>query len=293
MSLLRAELRKLTGNPMLIGFTVWVFPVGIGAFVVVGILLGLFLPDAARAMATTSSGSWITDAANVWRITSSFPANVFGRLLPLAFMATAFAGEYAWGTLRQVLPRSPRWALLVAKSLALVLLLAASFLLTSLINLAGQAGLRGVLDMEYGPALSWEAVSDFSQVYGRELLLGLLSLLILVGMAALAAVLTRSILGGLLASFGLSVLEPMSFMIFLLLQRLFDWQWVMNLYRLVPTYNLDNTRSWLAFGEGFLQPGSGMESAPSLTASLVLLGLWILLLMGAAIWIFQRQDISE
>ncbi len=112
-------------------------------------------------------------------------------------------------------------------------------------------------------------------------------------MAALAAVVTRSILGGLLAGFGLSVLEPMSFMVLLLLQRVFDWAEVINLYRFAPTYNLDNARAWLANGEGFLQPGMTLAEPPALGVSLLLLVAWIGLLLGGAVLAFQRQDIHE
>lgn len=293
MTILRAELKKLTGNPMLISFTLWVFPVGIAAFMVIGLVLALILPEAARAMSTTSSGSWVKDMAAIWQITSSFPANVFGRLLPLAFMATAFAGEYAWGTLRLALPRVPRTRLLFNKSLSLVLLISLAFVLTSLLLGIGQTALHSVLGLDYGPTLSSTALADFGSVYGREMLLGVLSLCVLVGMAATAAVVTRSILGGLLASFGFSVLEPMSFMVLLLIQRVFGWAQAMNLYRFTPSYNLDNARAWMALDHGFLQPGMTLASPPSLAVSLLWLLFWIGLLFGAAALVFQRQDIHE
>ncbi len=293
MRLLRAELRKLLGNPMLTGFTVWIFPVGIGAFLLIGIVLGFLLETPGRAMALTSSGRWTSDATGIWRAVTSFPLNILGNLLPLAFMAVAFAGEYAWGTYRNVLPRAHRIAVLAAKTAALVLVLSASFLVTSILTPIGFAIMRSKVGLDYGPAVTGQALADFAVRYGQELLLGVLGLLVLAGFAALAAILTRSILGGLLAGFGLSVLEPMSFAGLILVSRLFDWPAVVELYRFTVSYNLDNARAWFLDGHAFQSPLVEISSPPQLGGSLLILIVWIALLLGASAWIFNRQDIGE
>lgn len=293
MHLLRAELRKLLGNPMLTGFTVWIFPVGIGAFLLIGIVLSFLLETPARAMALTSSGSWTSDATGIWRAVTAFPLNILGNLLPLAFMAVAFAGEYAWGTYRNVLPRAHRIAVLAAKTAALVLVLSTSFLVTSILTPVGFAIMRSKAGLDYGPALTGQSLADFAVRYGQELLLGVLGLLVLAGFASFAAILTRSILGGLLASFGLSVLEPMSFAGLALVSRLFDWPTVVELYRFTASYNLDNARAWFLDGHAFQSPLVEITSAPSLAGSLLILIVWIALLLVASAWIFNRQDIGE
>lgn len=293
MRLLRAELRMLLGNRMLTGFTVWIFPVGIGAFLVIGILLSFVLEAPALAMALTSSGDWTRDAAGIWRAVTSFPLNIFGSLLPLAFMAVAFAGEYAWGTYRNVLPRTHRVFVLAAKTAALVLVLSASFLLTSLLTPTGFAVLRSQTGLTYGPAWGAESLAGFVASYGQEMLLGVLGLMVLAGFAALASILTRSILGGLLGSFGLSVLEPMSFALLVLLSRVFDRPSLVELYRFSASYNLDNARAWLLEGHAFQSPLAQVTHAPTLAGSLLLVGAWILILLGLSAWIFNRQDISQ
>lgn len=293
MRLLRAELRKLLGNPMLTGFTVWIFPVGIGAFLVIGIALSFVLKTPGQAMALTSSGDWTQDASGIWRAVTAFPLNILGSLLPLAFMAVAYAGEYAWGTYRNVLPRAHRVAVLAAKTAALVLVLSAAFIVTSILTPLGFAILRQRAGFEYGPALNLDAVADFAVHYGQEMLLGVMGLLVLAGFAALAAVLTRSILGGLLAGFGLSVLEPMSFAALVLLSRVFDWPSVVELYRFTASYNLDNARSWFLDGRAFQSPLAEITQAPSLAGSLLIVAVWIVVLLGASAWLFNRQDIGE
>lgn len=293
MRLLKAELRKLTGNRMLISFTVWIFPVGIGAFMLIAILLSFLLEGPARAMALTSSGTWTSDAAGIWRLVTAFPANILGSLLPLSFMAVGYAGEYAWGTYRSILPRAHRMAIMAAKASALVIVLSGSFLATSALTAIGFAILRPQAGLSYGPSVSGEALAGFGANYLTEMLIGVCGLLILTGFAALAAVLTRSILGGLLASFGLSVLEPMSFAILVVLGRVFDWPEAASLYRFTPSYNLDNARTWLLEGQAFQSPLAEISRAPDLAVSLGLILVWALLLHGLAAWLFNRQDIVE
>lgn len=293
MRLLRAELRKLLGNPMLTGFTVWIFPVGIGAFLAIGIGLSFVLKTPGQAMALTSSGAWTTDSAGIWRAVTAFPLNILGSLLPLAFMAVAFAGEYAWGTYRNVLPRAHRVAVLAAKTTALVLVLSASFILTSILTPVGFAILRRLAGLNYGPAVTGTTISHFAISYGQEMLLGLMGLLVLAGFAALAAVLTRSILGGLLAGFGLSVLEPMSFAALVLVSRVFNWPSVVELYRFTASYNLDNSRAWLLDGHAFQSPLTEITQPPALAGSLMIVALWIVVLLGTSAWLFNRQDIGE
>lgn len=293
MRLLRAELRKLFGHRMLTSFTVWIFPVGIGAFLVIAIALSFVLETPARAMALTSSGSWIRDAAGIWRAVTAFPANVFGKLIPLSFMAAAFAGEYALGTWRNMLPRTHRVAILAAKTGALILVLSISFLITSVLTPVGFAILRARAGLDYGPAWNANTLRDMLASYGQEMLLGLFGLLLLAGFAALATLLTRSILGGLLGSFGLSVLEPMSFALLVLVSRVFDWPSIVELYRFTPSFNLDNARTWFLEGHAFQSPLAKITQAPSLAGSLLLVAAWIVVVLGLAAWIFNRQDISE
>lgn len=96
--------------------------------------------------------------------------------------------------------------------------------------------------MEYGPAIDPSAL-DFILLYAGRAFLGILSLLIQAGFAALGAMVRRTILGGLLVGFGLSVLEPMSQVVLIVLGRLFDSPQLANLYQFATTYHLDNARS--------------------------------------------------
>ena len=293
LGLMRAEWRKSVGNRLLVSFLVWIIPIGIGSFFVMALLVSLVSERAALAMATTSSGRWTTDVVGVWFFVIAFPANVLGRLLPVAFMSVLFAGEYQWGTWRFVLPRSDRGKVFVTKAITGTFIILLSFIVSSIITGAGQTLLHRIVDLTYGPAFTKREVLDFAGLYAEYVLLGAFSLLILAGYAAIGAVLTRSILGGLLAGFGLSVLEPMSQVILFLLGRLLERPQIANLYQFTVTYNLDNARSWFVNGQALPPPISGFTASYGLASSLVVLAIWTVGLMALSIFVFKRQDITS
>jgi ABC-type transport system involved in multi-copper enzyme maturation permease subunit len=166
-------------------------------------------------------------------------------------------------------------------------------MLASLIVGVGQAANHAIVGVEYGPALTGEVVSGFGEFYLQHILLGAFSLLILAGFAAIAAVLTRSILGGLLASFGLSVLEPMSTVFLVILSGLLNRPEIVNLYRFAATYHLDNARSWFVAGHALAPPLPGFTAEPALGISLIALALWAIVPVAISIILFNRQDITS
>jgi ABC-type transport system involved in multi-copper enzyme maturation permease subunit len=292
LSLLQAEWKKTTSNRMLSGFLVWVYPVGIGAFSLIMVLTSLLSESSARAMAATSSGQWTTDMTGIWLFISAFPGNVFGRLLPLAFMAVVFAGEYQWGTWKNLVPRRQRPALILAKYFTLTSFVMLSLFLTSVIIGIGQGLGHAATGAAYGPPLNLETLLDFAPTYGQQALLAMISLVILAGFAALSALLTRSILGGLLAGFGFSVIEPMSLAMLYILGKILNQPDVINLYQYTPTYNLDNLRAWFAHQGAAGAPFAGFTAEPGMGFSVVMLAIWVLGLVALSITIFQRQDIT-
>jgi len=292
LSVLRAEAMKVLNNKILMGFLVWLVPVGQGAFLMISIIVALFSKEAARTMALSSSHQWTTDMLNSWSLITYFPFNIFGRLLPLAFMAVVFAGEYEWDTWKNIIPRSRRVRLILAKYIVLTGLVVASILATSLISVSGFAANHKLLNMDYGPALNWETIGQFLLDYGQQFILGTLSLLILAGFAALAAILTRSILGGLLVSLGLSVVEPMSLGLLLFLRNIMNMPAIIKLYLLAPSFHIDNARSWFSLGLPLAASYVPANTEISLGLSLLVLTAWAFGLTGLAVILFQRQDIT-
>ena len=97
-NIFRAEWRKVFANFKLTSFLVWIIPIGYFAFQSVMILLSLFSETMTAGVEYFGSGDWTADSLSTWNMLIFFPANLFGRMLPLAYMAVVFAGEYQWGT---------------------------------------------------------------------------------------------------------------------------------------------------------------------------------------------------
>ena len=291
LSLLHAEWQKVIKNYSLTGFLVWLYPIGLAAFFTMMAFATLVSERVQQGMISTSSGQWTTNMLGTWVLVTSFPANIFPRMLPLAFMAVVFASEYQWGMWKNLVPRSRRIPLILAKFVVLIFVVMISIILSSIMIGIGQVLSHRAAGVAYGPALTLEVLSDFLGGYVREAFLGMISLVILAGYAALAAILTRSILGGLLAGFGLSVLEPMSFTILVLIGRLLDKPGIINLYRFTPTYNIENMRSWFVGNLPFTQVEANFTAEPSLAFSSIMLGAWIIGLITLVISVFERQDI--
>jgi hypothetical protein len=291
LDLLRSEWMKATRNIPLISFLIWILPIGIAASFSIFILFGFFSEAMHAALDEFGTGQWTIDMIVVWSFVTSFPTNIFGRMLPLAFIVTGFAGEYQWDTWKNIIPRSRRVSLILAKLAVLVAIVMLTLFLSSLIlgiyQVAGHA-IRGV---PYGPTLTGVVLGDFLAKYAQMILTALLSVLVLGGSGALAAILTRSILGGLLASFFFSVLDAISMGGLMFLGSLFDMPELINLYLYTPSYNLDNLRSWFDTGSAFV-PVPTFTASPGIGVSLAILLAWATLLIGSSILIFRKQDIT-
>lgn len=296
LNLVRAEWRKALANYKLVSFLVWIIPVGIFAFYLVMILLSLVSDPLRAGMEFLGSGAWTTDSLESWNMMVAFPSNLFLRLFPLAFMAVVFAGEYGWRTWKSVVPRTRRWKLILAKSAALVGLVMLSMFLTALISALGPITGFRLHGLAYGPAISLEVLSGFLLDTLRRALVTTLTLTVLAGYASLAALLTRSVLGGLLAAFGVSILDNVSLPLLKLVGLLLDRPNLVNLYQYTPSYNLSNLLSWLVNGraiETFAPELAISGISPGFWISARWLALWIFCLLGLALFIFQRQDITE
>ncbi len=296
LNLFRAEWRKVFANFKLTSFLVWIIPIGYFAFTVVMIVLSLFSKTMQAGVDYFGSGDWTLDSLGIWNMLIFFPANLFGRMLPLAFMAVVFAGEYQWRTLKNIVPRTQRWKIILSKMAALVSLVMLSMLLTALIGAIGPVTGHRIHDWAYGPTLSWQVFGDFLLDTARTALIALISLFNIVSYAAIAAIITRSILGGLLVSFGFAILDAMSLGFLLFLRGILNMPELINLYQFTPTYNLSNLHSWLFLGKAqqFITAGAApLTAEPSFWLSLLILGIWIGGLTGLSLWLFQRQEITE
>ncbi len=292
LGLLIAEWRKISRNYLVTSFLVWVYPVGMAAWIACLLLASLVSKHLVRNMVGLSSGFWTMDMIGIWAFVTSFPVNVLGRMPVVAFMAVVFGGEYQWGTWRNIVPRNHRAALIIAKLLNASVIVVIAFAATSIITVIGYAAGYAIVDLPYAPSVTISAAFESLQTYAEQALLGFLSLLILADFAALAAVLTRSLLGSLVAGIGLAAVEPMTLLLLVAFGRLIDQPDIVKAYQIAPTFHISNAESWFLRGEPVAPYFAELTSEPTLITSLLVVFGWVVALAFIAIIAFRRQDIT-
>ena len=293
--LFRAEWLKIAGNRWVAGCLIWIFPIGAVAFMAIAALT-LGLSDTARESAQNGGiPTWTDAAVSIWEI----PNNPFGRLILLGFAAVVFAGEYQWRTWKNIVPRNRRAMLLLMKFLTLGVFVVTAFVLMSIIWVIGWGLLAQIANADYRPSVTGKVVSDFAEDYTIQASLTFTSTVIAAGYAALAGMVTRSILGGVLVSFGITLAESGLILGLMFVGWLLDMPRIVHVYQYMPFYNMTNVTSWVRdnipldmrpFGEG--HEYSSIMFSDSLAFSLAVLAAWVIGLYLLIAFMFQRQDIT-
>ena len=290
---LRAEWLKIKRNYKFNSFLVWILPIGLLAFYTFMIVGALVVKAPSEELIIGCGGQWTNNATGIWDFLRVFPGSIFGRILPLAFFSVVIAGEYQWGTWKNIVPRSRRLNLLLSKGTVAILTVIGSILLTAFISAGGQSLLCNIEGAYYGPVISGAVLVDFLGDFALSSLIGVLVLLLVLGFAALASILSRSVLGGFLGGFVLSLLELVSLGVLYLLRNIFDNPEIVNLYRFAPGFNLDNLQTWFFQGHPYQGELLGMAVEFSVIQSLAVMSIWIVLPYLLAALLFQRQDLTD
>jgi hypothetical protein len=289
VNVLRAEWQKMVGNRWTTGFLIWIFPVGALSMVGLMSLFALLIPSFRDNISVDPF--WTDNFLAPW----GFANNLFGRTFLLGFTAVTFAGEYQWGTWKNIVPRQRRGLLIMAKFINLGVLILIAFSLMSLIFGFGFGIMARIADVTYGPEVTGDVVREFLGDYTLQAALAFVSVIIASIYAALSAILMRSILGGIMVGVGISIVEPLIFGVNLWLARLFDSEFFLHLGRISPFYNIENVNSWVRSDQAvtWLQPLFN-EAAPvdSMVFSVLVLAVWLVLGIGLVLYLFQRQDIT-
>lgn len=288
INLIRVEWKKLLGNRMLASFTVWLYPVGLVAFILVMALIHLLGGETYQEL----SGNWHEPMLSTWQLVTRFPNSSFGRLPLLAFMAVMCAGEYEWSTWKNLVPRNRRYAILLAKIITLALVLVVAVGLTSFISGPFRFAVANLIGIDTAPALLLKEAGRFIGEYALEAGIAFFQSIFLACFALFAALITRTIVGSLLLSFGLSLFEMLSMFILVIFGRFVERPGLVNAYAYFPSYLFDNLRAWILSGSYW---DTGMpEFTSNLTLPVTIFRLVIVLglVVGLCMAIFQRQDIT-
>lgn len=287
-SLFRAEWCKVVGNRRVTLFMIWIFPIAATAAAVLMPVLALAL---AEARAVFRSGAlalevWSGLAPEIWNLPNSW----LGRMLLVGFATFVFAGEYQWRTWKNIVPRSQRASLILAKFAivgALTVLAFASAMAILGVGIVVTVGLAGGT----WAGLPGDELAELAVEYACQAGLTLVSTVIAAGYAALAAIYTRSILGGVLIGLGAAAGDQL---FLLVLAQLGGWLNDLSLlraYRLTPSYNVANLAAWINDGAPTTMLLGLASDGPAF--SLAVLGAWVVGLVSLAVLLFQRQDIAS
>ncbi|HEX8309280.1 MAG TPA: hypothetical protein VF645_12770 [Allosphingosinicella sp.] len=263
-------------------FLVWLFPIALTTVMLITIgagMLGFDPPD------QPGIADWIEDTSLIWFI----PNNALGRYLLSAFVVVVFAGEYGWNTWKLVVPHRRRVWLIAAKYALVVILFAISFLLTAAI-LTGLAFADDRLTGDTIPAGINAAV--LWKEHSTAALAAVAPVVVAIGYASLAAVLTRSTIAALVIGIIATSIEQLIFSFGPALSVNFP-SIVWSLYHVLPGHHIGNLAEFIREGEALKRgfPGGRVVDL-SWTTSLGIVLAWIAALWGATFAAFSRQDIN-
>ncbi|HEX8215997.1 MAG TPA: hypothetical protein VF577_00910 [Allosphingosinicella sp.] len=280
---LRAEAAKIGRHKATWGL-VWIYPIVllgiIGLIVVMTLVNGGDVVDKPPSLA-----EWLDDAAAFW----GAPRQAVARMLIAAYVAVVFAGEYGWNTWKLIVPHRARARLLAAKYALVLILFAIAFMLAAMLFTAG-VWTDDVMSGDPIPA--GITFAGLAGAHGTAALGAIAPVLVTIGYASLAAILTRSMVGALIVSIVMIAVESIigSFAP-MLAMYLPSAMWA--LAHFLPGYHLANLASWIDSGEALSMPfPNGAVLALGWTASLAVVAAWIAGLTGAAFALFRRQDIN-
>jgi ABC-type transport system involved in multi-copper enzyme maturation permease subunit len=291
IKLFRAEWRKITGNRWVTGCMIWIFPI-LGVLATILMILGLVLSSSFRNGIVAEPATWTEVMILPWGI----PTNPVGRGILLGFTAVLFAGEYQWNTWKTIVPRSRRVPLILTKFFTVAVFVIFAFTLMSLLLTAGVGLVSAMAGASYGPELNGEVLSQFAEDYGLQMANAFIATMIAACYAALAAMITRSILASAIFAIMFTIIETALILPLWLLAEWLQRDFFLHIYRFLPNSNLNNMFTWLANDvppEGMELPVSGEVILDSLEFSVVMLVIWVVGLVALTAYLFQRQDITN
>ena len=264
-------------------FLVWLYPILFSVVFVAAVVLGLSGVDDQTDQQALAE--WLEDTVIIWIL----PTQTFGRYMIAAFVAVVFAGEYGWNTWKLVVPHRSRPALIAAKYAVALTLLLTAFAATAMISTGGTFAKY----WSTGDAIpAGVTASALARAHGTYALAAIAPLLVTVGYASLAAILTRSTIAALVIALVVVTVEQLIFSFGPGLSIRFD-AIIDVLYPVLPGYHIANISEWVREGTGLTARfPDGDVVAMSLGTSIAIAAAWIVALVGATFVAFKRQDLN-
>lgn len=299
--LFRAEWRKMMGNRWMAGCFIWLWPLAAFGISLI-VLLIVALDEGTRHNLQTNPYKWTDASLFFWAI----PNSIIGRVLIIGFTTALFAGEYQWGTWKNLLQRRGRITLILMKFVTLGAFILFAFGLTSLMWVVGMGLVQLAAGGAYPPSLT-QIPSEYWGDLVIQVSVAFLSTLIIAGIAALVALITRSSIASIVIGLVVAFIDSFIGAALILFYAITEWRFAPNLYRFTVSYNVDNLLNWADSGKASTVLGNLPQQEYPLFGTLYLdpplagnhylvsyliLGVWSAVLVGLAVYSFYRQDIT-
>jgi hypothetical protein len=283
LNALSAEALKMRTHKATWGL-VWIYPLLMAGTIALMVVLTLVNGGDAVDQAP-SLEEWLDDAAAFW----GFPKQTVARMLIAAYVAVVFAGEYGWNTWKLIVPHRARASLLTAKYALVLILFAISFAAASVLFTVG-VWTDDVMSGDPMPA--GITFGGLARAHGTGALAAIAPVLVTIGYASLAAIITRSMIGALIVSIIMIAIESIIGTFAPLLAVYFP-SVLWALVHALPGYHLANLANWIDEGQALSMPfPSGAVLALGWATSLSVAIAWIVSLVAATFAAFKRQDIN-
>jgi len=207
----------------------------------------------------------------------SLSGSSFAQIFYAVGAASLFASEYRWETWRLITPRNSRFNLWTAKYAVYAVACAASLIALVIV---------GVLHTLYGAVLTGASLTTPDWGIFSPALITFFSswaeLLILGALVGLVAAVSRAMIGALLAGVVFSFAQTIA------MGFVRPWEAPLRDFAILPSMSAYVLRAWAA----------GQQIAPDVYTDKVLpsvlfLVMWIVVVAGASIMLFQHQDLPR
>jgi ABC-type transport system involved in multi-copper enzyme maturation permease subunit len=266
---------------------VWSAPIAAVIFFAFVFLVIALSPGARDPSSAQGLPTWDQALTDTWLLLN----NPFGRYVIAGFAAIVFAGEYQFGTWKNFVPHRRRTTLLLNKFFVIAAFMMFAWTLMAVIVCLGVGLMHLIYGASYG-SFDGETVRRFAGEYLLNMSVTGTATLIAAGYAALAAMITRSILSSFFITIIITIVEDALLLVLFILYGLLDLN-LLRLYVYTPSFNLLNITNWVSNG-GPTPVGQDMipSTTLSLEASIAIIAAWIIIILGLTLWRFNRQDIT-
>ncbi|MGB7341950.1 MAG: hypothetical protein WBC91_23835 [Phototrophicaceae bacterium] len=276
INLLRAEFLKSRRNLAVSVLSVGVLPVTTIVLLTVFTMLDRF---------TTLQSPIATINLNEQVILALLFANqIIAQGLYIIFAAVSFGSETTWNTWKNILPRTDRNQIVIAKYIIIIAGIIFSTQMMAIMTVIGsleyaiflklpiETGAWNDFDIPFVQQYLWVSFAIFANFFMASFY------------ASIAAIITRSTSAGIVIGFMMTFADNIAQAALGFISAVFNIGFIADITRILPNYNVQNIMAWVSTGTTLDNWALGLSS--------MILLVWILSGIIITMTVFLRRDIQ-